>query len=73
MKTLNEWESIALQEIFSLSHTILYSGFDNPLDLYAQMAEVMEHLHQQCQKYEFYSRPQQRKVIALRPEFQPER
>ena len=73
MRTLNEWESTALEEILSLSQTILASGFDNPYELHKQIGEISNILFQQCEKYEFYSNPNQDKIIALHPEFWPER
>lgn len=73
MRTLNEWESTALEEIFCLSHTILVSGFDNPHKLHEQVAGIAHILFQQCEKYEFYSNPKQSQVIALHPELWPER
>lgn len=73
MRTLNEWEEIAFQELLSLSHDIFYSGFNNPYELHKRLGQITSILFQQCEKYEFYSRPQQGKVIALNPELWPER
>ena len=70
-RTLNEWESVTLEHLLGLSQQIIQSNFDNPIELYSQLAEVMELLHEHCQRYEFYRASDSKKVIVL-AEFLPE-
>ena len=63
-RTLNEWEAITLEEIFELSHTILYSGFDDPQELQKKVCEIVNKLTEQHIAHGF---PKQNKVIELYP------
>ena len=72
MRSLNEWEQKALEEMLSLSQEIVYSGFDKPHQLHRRISEIQSMLFNQLERYEYYSR-QQSKVITVRPELWSER
>ncbi len=73
MRTLNEWEQKALEEMLALSQEIVYSGFDKPHELYRKISQISSMLFNQVEKYEYYSEPRSSKVITVRPEFWTER
>jgi hypothetical protein len=73
MRTLNEWEQKALEEMLALSQEIIYSGFDCPHELYRKASLITSMLFNQLERYEYYSQQQSSKVITVRPEFWSER
>lgn len=73
MRTLNEWEQKALEEMLALSQEIVYSGFDHPYELHRKVLLISSMLFNQLERYEYYSQQQSSKVITVRPEFWSER
>ncbi len=72
MRSLNEWEQKALEEMLSLCQEIVYSGFDKPYQLHQKVSDISSMLFNQLERYEYHSQ-QESKVIAVRPELWSER
>ena len=69
-RTLNEYESLVLERLLSLSQQIIHSGFDNPTELYNELTDILNELDNSCERYYYYQVP--RCGISLNSELWPE-